>query len=87
MEEDLVKREDVISALASCGCTGEQMAAIRNVPAAVTKKTEHSGTWHREMTCRVPRLYRYECSECGMENEGPDNYCPNCGAYMRETEG
>lgn len=38
--------------------------------------------------CWVPRnsfLLQYRCSECGWESE-KYNYCPNCGAKMREGE-
>lgn len=27
----------------------------------------------------------YKCSECGEHSEYEENYCPNCGADMRET--
>ena len=29
----------------------------------------------------------YPCSECGYENTSATNFCPNCGADMRESEG
>lgn len=84
MTEDLVKREDVISALASCGCTGAQMAAIRNVPAADTLNRE-PGKWIHDGS---HWKYRFICERCGYKLfEEPTNYCPNCGAYMRKTEG
>ena len=25
----------------------------------------------------------YECSECGLFNADKDNYCPNCGVFMK----
>ena len=36
---------------------------------------------------------KYECSNCGLKqsmyfiNSKPSNFCPNCGADMREREG
>lgn len=27
-----------------------------------------------------------QCSKCGVLRFGKSNYCPNCGAYMRESE-
>ena len=32
----------------------------------------------------LPFWGRYECSKCGGHGEGTFNYCPNCGADMRE---
>lgn len=34
----------------------------------------------------LPFWSRYECSKCGGHGEGTFNYCPNCGADMRESE-
>ena len=28
----------------------------------------------------------YQCSECGRRSDMLDNYCPNCGADMREVK-
>ena len=28
----------------------------------------------------------YKCSECGDVDTYPDNYCPNCGVRMVETQ-
>lgn len=30
--------------------------------------------------------YYNKCSECGKDIVGEHNYCPNCGADMRESE-
>lgn len=30
--------------------------------------------------------YYYKCSECGKDIIGEHNFCPNCGADMRESE-
>lgn len=34
----------------------------------------------------LPFWGRYECSKCGGHGEGTFNYCPKCGADMRESE-
>lgn len=34
----------------------------------------------------LPFWGRYECSKCGGHGDGTSNYCPNCGANMRESE-
>jgi predicted type IV restriction endonuclease len=34
----------------------------------------------------VTTINGYKCSECGEFNADKDNYCPNCGARMAESE-
>ena len=34
----------------------------------------------------VTTVNGYRCSECNAFNTDKDNYCPKCGAYMRESE-
>lgn len=31
-------------------------------------------------------LKKYKCSICGKEKQYKDNFCPNCGADMREVK-
>ena len=31
-------------------------------------------------------MYACNCSECGLNGKAPTNYCPNCGADMREVK-
>lgn len=31
-------------------------------------------------------MYACNCSECGLNGEAPTDYCPNCGAKMREED-
>lgn len=40
------------------------------------------GRWIRRNSFLVP----YKCSECNYESERYDNYCPNCGARMIESQ-
>ena len=45
------------------------------------------GDWQFETDGRGNCWYEYECSECGyIKRGGKSNYCPNCGADMRERE-
>lgn len=41
------------------------------------------GTWTR--VDYEPCGHDYICSECGCKSDGAWNFCPNCGADMRET--
>lgn len=43
------------------------------------------GEWIR--TERMGTFKLYDCSVCGIHIEAPWNFCPNCGADMREREG
>ena len=31
-------------------------------------------------------IWRYRCSKCGVPQDYPHNYCPNCGAKMEVEE-
>lgn len=58
------------------------------IPVAELDTTEDSGEWiDRSDGGRIiyPFWERYECSKCGAKSENT-NFCPNCGADMREGE-
>lgn len=60
---------------------------IRNLPSAQPERK--TGIWLKTGQSFVfPDKFRnYFCSECGFEIEKTAyNYCPNCGADMREPE-
>jgi len=45
------------------------------------------GDWEFETGGRGNCWHEYECSECGFHKKrGKSNFCPNCGADMRERE-
>ena len=45
-----------------------------------------TGDWQFETDGRGNCWHEYECSECGFRNKGNrNNFCPNCGANMRES--
>ena len=45
------------------------------------------GDWKFEIDGRGNCWHEYECSECGFHSKGSkSNYCPNCGANMKEVE-
>jgi len=67
----------------------DAMNTLRNVPSAQPKRKK--GKW---IMCRS-RSYatKYRCNKCGQETDDTImgkprwNYCPNCGADMREEQG
>lgn len=52
---------------------------IEALPAADVAPVRH-GRWYDKgaLSCR--------CSECGCKSNRESNYCPNCGALMKEAE-
>lgn len=42
------------------------------------------GEWEMVSQHENPPTYIYSCSECRHKSFGFYNYCPNCGADMRE---
>jgi len=66
-----------------------QMAldVIENIPAADVKPVKRGGWNWITLRDDFPQdVGEYRCSCCGMERPiiHPLNYCPNCGADMRE---
>ena len=55
-------------------CLGEVLDIIDDVP-IIDERRE--GMWIK----RASSLYR--CSECARFSPSRENFCPNCGAYMR----
>lgn len=52
---------------------------VDKIPAADVAPVRH-GWWYDKgsLSCR--------CSECGCKSNRESNYCPNCGALMKEAE-
>ena len=91
---DLISRQAVIEALCS-ECQGRcipcdsypcsEVAAIKAVPS--TQPERKKGRWiNRSLNVLYPEWERYTCSVCGKHSDSYD-YCPNCGADMRQKEG
>ena len=81
-------RQDELFANAALGCRAAE-EEVKTVPAADVKPVVY-GYWTRKRTIEHDgELY---CSVCGKEpNTGmfgitKTNFCPNCGADMREVE-
>ena len=58
-----------------------------SLPSVIPKpKTGHWETSVDRWGEVVTTVNGYRCSECGEFNGYNDNFCPNCGADMREGE-
>jgi hypothetical protein len=71
------------NALSYDGCVNEIMEFIAKIPAADVRPVVRA-TWRRYS----PFTDTYECSNCGeqvIDQQFRTNFCPNCGADMRET--
>ena len=93
---DYIKREDAIKAISKCCKSdywqtdtiyrGDAEDAIETLPSADVVERKH-GEWIN-VYCGEVWVEQY-CSECGVviEDEPMDyNFCPNCGADMRERK-
>ena len=47
---------------------------------------ERLNGYDNEGRIRYRKVYSYECSNCGRNVAVKSNYCPNCGADMRERK-
>ena len=91
---EYIKREDVHLALDSHYFTGELSLkeTIDSVPSADVREIKR-GRWSLDNIIftdsdGVSRsgMRGYKCSECGGFCIGESNFCPNCGADMRELK-
>ena len=90
---DYISREAALRDWPLCDEPGDAYQFIRNFPAADVRPVRHGRWTHGEgdsrWMCSVckgienTRLVS-KCSACGYQTIDPRNYCPNCGADMRE---
>ena len=61
---------------------------VHSMPAADVAPVVH-GEWEKSVVIRTDTsvLYDYTCSECCIVTDRDSNFCPNCGADMRERKG
>lgn len=89
MSEDLIRRSDAIKAIHDSCFLDEIEEAIYELPTIEPKRGEWKKRTRNTLIAQVNFAY---CSECGQpimhEHTRPLwNFCPNCGADMREREG
>jgi hypothetical protein len=59
---------------------------IKEIPSADVAPVRH-GKWSETYNGdHAPILFTYTCSACKGESFNESNYCPNCGADMREEQ-
>ena len=60
----------------------EAVDAVWDMPSV--QPTRPTGKWKKYLD--EGGFLQCECSNCGLITNEPDNYCPNCGARMGESE-
>ena len=86
---EYIKREDALRAIATTSVSDVAFGLVLDIPAADVRSVVR-GRWNR--TDAYPhRLYCSVCYKTYLKNdellerwEFPLNFCPNCGADMRE---
>ena len=88
---DYVKRKDVINITAETGAW-ETQNRVRELPAADVEPVKHGRRIDIYEYCKMNdytpsglAIY-YWCSECMKEEKKTSDFCPNCGADMRNKE-
>lgn len=76
--KEYIERADIKALLERYGATDDAMALIDTIPAADVAEVRH-GRW-------IKYKHFDECSECYAMTILRHNYCPNCGALMKESE-
>ena len=56
--------------------------ALFDLPPIEAEPRKH-GRWIKNPPTEA---WEYHCSLCGTQEDYKENYCPNCGADMREVE-
>ena len=94
-DKTYVLLDDVIAYIASCERSNmvpvecSAITLIKNVPAADVVEVRH-GRWHRFMKGSgqsgntLILSDAFQCTVCKESFWNKSNYCPNCGADMRE---
>ena len=64
-----------------------EMITRKNAP-SVMPQEPRKGHWieHPHVAGANWEYSKYECSECHVWEEDDSDYCPNCGADMREVD-
>ena len=58
---------------------------VRNIRGFINKHEPKKGKWLTPYGSYSYRPTTYKCSLCGCETDNRSNYCPSCGAYMKEV--
>ena len=89
--EDAVSRQAILNY--KCDCYDSEGHLLYAVPTGYivrmpsVRPKRKKGKWKLlSIMHSTPPTYVYRCSECGMETFGTHDFCPNCGAEMREPE-
>lgn len=94
MRDDTISRQDAImavkmgalSAATLYGRTDEGSTAlyetVRAIKALPAQPQRMKGKWTIN-DCHAA-VYKYHCSECGANHRARYDFCPSCGADMRE---
>ena len=72
-------------ALAINGALGITAVNVRKIPAADVVERKRGEWVMKETIIRSPYAKNAYCSECLEETSFHHNFCPNCGADMREV--
>ena len=98
MKDDTISRQAAIDAIKKCRNESDMpdmwydgmscaLRCIYQLPSAQTERKE--GKWLHKWSGDGSVWLEQNCSECGVTfEEEPNNYnfCPNCGADMREDD-
>lgn len=91
MSKDTIYREDAINLLwyFQDECCSAVVGDFEKLPSADRPPGEWIRTTPWSYGAGMGEVYGYyqKCSNCGKEFMDKSNYCPNCGADMREREG
>ena len=85
--DDLIKREDVLNVLRAFGWTpidGLYLVVKQDIPSADRPQGEWEDTGKDPSHSHPLTAIWYRCSECGYGTNTKTNYCPNCGAKMKQ---
>ena len=89
MKDDLISRQQAIDALKEKvfhNLSDEfygAMQVLDELPSAQPTIKPRKGKWIYSREYGTAKIWT--CSECGWNDIGEWNFCPNCGADMREV--
>lgn len=89
-ESRYIDRAELFNRLSSAQDKADIFVIIQNMPGVNIERDDRKGNWipwmHNNDKYAYGKITIYKCSECNTSAGHLTNFCPHCGADMREEK-